>query len=83
MQEFLDNITSISWWFGVVVVGIFTSLISFSLAPKIEVWLSHISRRSREKSEKKKTRLGDSCTKASKQPIGTAVTCSIHKHLIS
>ena len=54
MNELSQNIASLSWWIGVVFVGVLTSLFASWLKPRIDTSLSKISRRWNERSEKKK-----------------------------
>ncbi len=54
MEEILKNVSSISWWFGVVFVGVLVSLIAGYLKPRIDNWLTNYSKSRRNKSEKTK-----------------------------
>ncbi|WP_129125907.1 hypothetical protein [Geomonas oryzae] len=43
MQDFLKNITSTSWWVGVVIVGIVINLVSSYLKPYLDEQMSKMS----------------------------------------
>jgi len=51
MEEILKNISSISWWFGVVFVGVIVSLIAGYLKPRIDNWLANYSKSRKNKNE--------------------------------
>ena len=52
MSEILKNLSSISWWFGVIFVGILVSLIASYLKPSLDIWLSNYSKSRENKNEK-------------------------------
>lgn len=52
MNEILNNLSSISWWFGVIFVGISVSLGASYLKPRIDIWLSSYSKSRKHKNEK-------------------------------
>jgi hypothetical protein len=54
MEDFLNNITSISWWIGVFIVGILINLVAIYLKSPIDKWRSLISTKSRTRSKAKK-----------------------------
>lgn len=56
MQTLLDNLTSIQWWLGVVVVGVVADFLSRFIGSKFDDYFSMISVWWRERSEKRKTK---------------------------
>ncbi|AGP47643.1 hypothetical protein FQ082_05210 [Psychrobacter sp. ANT_H56B] len=54
MNDILNNLSSVSWWFGVIFVGISVSLGASYLKPHIDVWLSNYSKSRKDKNEKVK-----------------------------
>lgn len=52
MQEFIKNLTSTSWWIGVVIVGIILNLVSSYLKPFLDDTMSKISSSKKALSEK-------------------------------
>ena len=54
MADFFNNITSISWWIGVVIVGILLNLVAIYLKSPIDRCLSSISIKYRTRTEAKK-----------------------------
>ncbi|MBW7472579.1 hypothetical protein [Marinobacter sp. F4218] len=54
MNEILNNISSISWWFGVVFVGVIVSLTASYIKPRLDTWLANFSKAKREKNERAK-----------------------------
>lgn len=54
MEEIIKNISSISWWFGVVFVGVVVSLIAGYLKPRIDRWLANYSKSRKNKNEHEK-----------------------------
>jgi hypothetical protein len=54
MQVFFDNLTSIQWWLGVVLVGIAINLLSIFIKNRFDGYFSKISTWWRNKSEKRK-----------------------------
>ena len=54
MQGLLNNLTSIQWWIGVVVVGICINIISYFVIKRFDGYLSNISTWWRNKSKKRK-----------------------------
>lgn len=54
MADILKNLSSISWWFGVIFVGILVSLIAGYLKPHVDTWLSNYSKSRENKNEKKR-----------------------------
>ncbi|WP_226704558.1 hypothetical protein [Microbulbifer elongatus] len=54
MEEIVKNISSISWWFGVVFVGVVVSLIAGYLKPRIDNWLANYSKSRKNRNEKEK-----------------------------
>ena len=54
MKEFLAQITSLSWWFGVVIVGLLINLAASYIKPKIDAIHENISKNARNKNEKKR-----------------------------
>lgn len=66
MEQFLKDITSTSWWIGVVVVGIIINLISSYLKPFLDERMSKFSAEKKEaleKSQKQHTLLVESLKK--------------------
>jgi hypothetical protein len=53
MKEFLNNLTSLSWWLSVMVVGIAASLLASYFRNWIDAALSRVSTQWKSKSEKK------------------------------
>jgi ABC-type multidrug transport system fused ATPase/permease subunit len=54
MDEFFQNISSISWWLGVVIVGILINVLSHYIQKKFDTQLSALSSRWKKRSEEKK-----------------------------
>jgi hypothetical protein len=54
MADFINNLTSISWWIGVVIVGILLNLAAMYLKSPIDKWLSSISTKYQTRSKAKK-----------------------------
>lgn len=54
VQSMLNNLTSIQWWIGVVVVGIFINLISIFIRNKLDGFFSKLSSWWRNRSAKRK-----------------------------
>ena len=51
MEDILNNISSISWWFGVIFVGVLVSLGASYLKPHIDSWLANYSKSRKNKNE--------------------------------
>ena len=60
MQKFLDDLLSIQWWFGVVLVGILIHLASAFLKPHIDSLLSSTSSWWTRHNDKRKKRFEES-----------------------
>ena len=54
MTGFIEQVTSLSWWLGVVVVGILINLFTSFIKPKIESIGGYISEKLRNRNEAKK-----------------------------
>ena len=54
MIDFINNLTSISWWIGVVIVGILLNIASMYLKSPIDQGLSLVSTKYRTRSKAKK-----------------------------
>ena len=54
MHEILNNISSISWWFGVIFVGVLVSLGAGYLKPHTDKWLAKYSKSKRNKNEEER-----------------------------
>ena len=61
MTGFFDNLSSPTWWVGVVIVGILINLVSAYLKPRLDIFFSSGSswwaRRSQEKQLQRKARI--------------------------
>jgi hypothetical protein len=55
MEELIKNLSSISWWFGIVFVGIVLNVLSAYLKPALDSSFSKISSRWRNRSEDART----------------------------
>ncbi len=56
MKDFITNISSLYWWISVVVVGILINLFSSYLKDRLDRYLSGVSSRWRQQSEKQKAK---------------------------
>jgi len=56
MDQFAKSLTSVSWWLGVVVVGVALNLISAYLKPKVDSTLSAASGWWKSRSEKQRAK---------------------------
>ena len=54
MSEILNNVSSISWWFGVIFVGVLVSLGAGYLKPHTDKWLAKYSKSRKNKNEEEK-----------------------------
>lgn len=54
MTDFVQQITSLSWWLGVVIVGIAINLFSAFIKPRLDAFAGILSERIREKNNEKK-----------------------------
>lgn len=54
MNEILNNISSISWWFGVIFVGVLVSLGAGYLKPYTDNWLASHSKSKKNKNDKER-----------------------------
>lgn len=52
MEEIVRNLSSLSWWFGVVIVGIVLNIASAYLKSPIDKGISQLSRKWQERSER-------------------------------
>jgi hypothetical protein len=53
MEDLLKQLSSLSWWIGVVVVGVIVSLVAAYLKPRIDSIIASVSDRSRKKNERR------------------------------
>lgn len=54
MHEILNNISSISWWFGVIFVGVLVSLGAGYLKPHTDKWLAKYSKSRKNKNDEER-----------------------------
>jgi hypothetical protein len=54
MMDFLHNLSSPSWWVGVVAVGIVINLVSSYLKPRIDNWAAGFSAKRRSRLERQR-----------------------------
>lgn len=54
MNEILSNVSSISWWFGVIFVGVLVSLGAGYLKPHTDNWLENYSKSKKNKNDKER-----------------------------
>lgn len=54
MTDFIQQIASLSWWLGVVVVGIAINLFSALIKPRLDALAGRLSKRIRDRNKKKK-----------------------------
>ena len=54
MSEILNNVSSISWWFGVIFVGVLVSLGAGYLKQHTDNWLENYSKSKKNKNDKER-----------------------------
>lgn len=51
MEQILNNVTSLAWWFGVVFVGLLVSLLASYIKPRLDNWLASFSESLRKRNK--------------------------------